>query len=329
MPSFDNAMRTILLDACEFDWGEVSPRDLRRPVRKRDRQGDAAQAGAHYTPEDAILRLIGPLFLEELQAELVARQVAQVGQGRGAWPSARSARCADLPRSGLRRWQLPRRLLSRAARAGTRDHQGALSAAGRSAGAGCRPSEAVAAQRRSVLRDRDRRVPGAYRRGRAMDDRPYRQHAARRGFRRQLCAHSARRRAEHPECGRAGVRLERAASGGALFVCARQSAVRRGQSYQATAACAGARVARLGGSGGTLDYVAAWFIKAGEYLQQATRAHAFVATNSITQGEQVAQLWPILFHRFELRDCIRAPNLRLARSCGCSLRHHWFCARRR
>ncbi len=124
------------------------------------------------------------------------------------------------------------------------------------------------------------------------------------------------------------------------------------------------RIAGLGGSGGTLDYVAAWFIKAGEYAAQAARAHlapppdmsddearrwnaaqtgsllgedldlgspsppppagegdraavegaataeapkespapriAFVSTNSITQGEQVAQLWPILFRRCRL-----------------------------
>jgi hypothetical protein len=61
------------------------------------------------------------------------------------------------------------------------------------------------------------------------------------------------------------------------------------------------RVARLGGSGGTLDYVAAWFLKAGEYLQANHRIRiAFVATNSITQGEQVAQLWPLLFDRHRL-----------------------------
>jgi len=57
------------------------------------------------------------------------------------------------------------------------------------------------------------------------------------------------------------------------------------------------RIARLGGSGGTLDYVTAWFLKAGEYLQQGKAHIGFVATNSITQGEQVAQLWPILFNR--------------------------------
>ncbi len=57
------------------------------------------------------------------------------------------------------------------------------------------------------------------------------------------------------------------------------------------------RIAQLGGSGGTLDYVAAWFIKAGTYLRQSRASIGFVATNSITQGEQVAQLWPILFQR--------------------------------
>ena len=49
----------------------------------------------------------------------------------------------------------------------------------------------------------------------------------------------------------------------------------------------------------------AWFITAGEYIQKSgppgERGRiGFVATNSITQGEQVAQLWPILFGRYGL-----------------------------
>jgi hypothetical protein len=57
------------------------------------------------------------------------------------------------------------------------------------------------------------------------------------------------------------------------------------------------RIARLGGSGGTLDYVAAWYIKAGDYLASSRARIGFVGTSSITQGEQVAQLWPLLFGR--------------------------------
>ncbi len=65
------------------------------------------------------------------------------------------------------------------------------------------------------------------------------------------------------------------------------------------------RVAALEGRAGTLDYVTAWFILAGDYVRRAQKENGarpprigFVATNSITQGEQVAQLWPLLLdHR--------------------------------
>lgn len=59
-------------------------------------------------------------------------------------------------------------------------------------------------------------------------------------------------------------------------------------------------IAKLGGSGGTLDYVAAWFLKAGAYVQNGTAKIGFVATNSIIQGEQVGMLWPLLFERYKL-----------------------------
>jgi hypothetical protein len=54
------------------------------------------------------------------------------------------------------------------------------------------------------------------------------------------------------------------------------------------------------GRAGSLDYVCAWFIKAGAYLGRSRARIGFVATNSITQGEQVAQLWPLLFDRYGL-----------------------------
>lgn len=45
----------------------------------------------------------------------------------------------------------------------------------------------------------------------------------------------------------------------------------------------------------SLDYVVGWFLKAADYGQQATAATAFVATNSICQGQQVPILWPLIF----------------------------------
>ncbi len=59
------------------------------------------------------------------------------------------------------------------------------------------------------------------------------------------------------------------------------------------------KIANLGKTGGTLDYVCAWYIKAGHYIQGKTGI-GFVSTNSITQGEQVAQLWPILLETCDL-----------------------------
>ena len=61
-----------------------------------------------------------------------------------------------------------------------------------------------------------------------------------------------------------------------------------------------AEVAKLGLSGNRLDYVCAWFVKAGDYARASKARIGFVATNSITQGEQVAQLWPVLFNRYGL-----------------------------
>ena len=41
----------------------------------------------------------------------------------------------------------------------------------------------------------------------------------------------------------------------------------------------------------SLDYVTGWYYKAAEFIQNTSTKVAFVSTNSITQGEQVAPLW--------------------------------------
>ncbi len=44
-----------------------------------------------------------------------------------------------------------------------------------------------------------------------------------------------------------------------------------------------------------LDYVACWFLKAADYAKHTETQSAFVSTNSICQGQQVPILWPLLF----------------------------------
>ena len=45
----------------------------------------------------------------------------------------------------------------------------------------------------------------------------------------------------------------------------------------------------------SLDYVAGWFMKAANYATKTDTAAAFVSTNSICQGQQVPILWPLIF----------------------------------
>lgn len=45
----------------------------------------------------------------------------------------------------------------------------------------------------------------------------------------------------------------------------------------------------------SLDYVAGWFMKAADYGVKSNAAAAFVSTNSICQGQQVPILWPLVF----------------------------------
>ncbi len=53
--------------------------------------------------------------------------------------------------------------------------------------------------------------------------------------------------------------------------------------------------------GGVLDYVTAWYFKAGEYIQNTRIRAGFVSTNSISQGEQVGVLWREIFKRYHLK----------------------------
>ena len=69
IPSFNAEMRQRLIDAGHFNWSEISPAifgSLFQSVMDRD---ERRAQGAHYTTEKNILKVIEPLFLDELRAE--------------------------------------------------------------------------------------------------------------------------------------------------------------------------------------------------------------------------------------------------------------------
>lgn len=73
LASFDSVMRDALLKACYFDWSEISPAvfgALFQHVMDTEDKDKRRGIGAHYTTERAIMKVIRPLFLDDLAAEL-------------------------------------------------------------------------------------------------------------------------------------------------------------------------------------------------------------------------------------------------------------------
>ncbi|MCC6347282.1 MAG: class I SAM-dependent DNA methyltransferase [Nitrospirales bacterium] len=75
IPSCDKTIRELLLDCCGLDWGRISPAifgALFQCVMDEEGSDRRRNLGAHYTSEENILKLIKPLFLDDLWAEFHA-----------------------------------------------------------------------------------------------------------------------------------------------------------------------------------------------------------------------------------------------------------------
>lgn len=67
--SFDSKMRQALLDCCYTDWSKISPAIFGSMFQSVMNPKERRNLGAHYTSETNILKLIKPLFLDELWKE--------------------------------------------------------------------------------------------------------------------------------------------------------------------------------------------------------------------------------------------------------------------
>ncbi len=299
--SFDAAMRAALLDACRFDWSNISPAIFGALFQSVMDPAERRAQGAHYTTEKNILKVIEPLFMDDLRAEF-ERLKARKDRRRLA---------------ELRRFQ--RKL-------------GRMTFFDPACGCG---NFLIIAYRElrlleiEVLKELHPKTPE----GRQTDivaptlslidvDQFY---GIELGEFPARIAETALWMMDHImnnrlslEFGQSYARIPLAKSphivhgdaleadwsgllppGDCSFVLGNPPFV--GAKYQTAEQRAQVRrVAALGKSGGTLDYVAAWFIKAGDYVKGSRARIGFVATNSITQGEQVAQIWPVLFGRCKL-----------------------------
>jgi hypothetical protein len=72
IPEFNSEMRRLLLECSSLNWATISPAifgAMFQKVIELDAKERRRQLGAHYTSETNILKVIGPLFLDELKAE--------------------------------------------------------------------------------------------------------------------------------------------------------------------------------------------------------------------------------------------------------------------
>ena len=74
IPSFNFEMRQKLLKASAFDWSQISPAifgSLFQTVMENENKDLRRKIGAHYTTERNILKVIEPLFMDELWTEFL------------------------------------------------------------------------------------------------------------------------------------------------------------------------------------------------------------------------------------------------------------------
>ena len=80
-PFFSAKMRSILLDCCDFDWTQISPAIFGAMFQGVMNPQERRELGAHYTSEENILKVIKPLFLDELEEEF-ERSISTVAELR-------------------------------------------------------------------------------------------------------------------------------------------------------------------------------------------------------------------------------------------------------
>jgi|SRR5579862_8167106 len=298
IPAFDGAMRAQLKEVCAFSWDAISPAIFGSLFQSVMNKAERRASGAHYTTEKNILKVIQPLFLDELRAEF-GRLKARRDTGRRNGLLAFHEKLGNLrffdPACGcgnflviayreLRELEIELLIELNPAGQQTFFDVATLSNIDVNQFYGIeifefptRIAEVALWMMDHIMNNKLSLAFGDY--------------YARIPLKASPHIHNA----DALEIEWATVIPSDQCSyvfGNPPFAGAKyQSPKQRAQVL---------RIARHAGTEGTLDYVTAWFLKAGEYVQGGTASIGFVATNSITQGEQVAQLWPSLFNSYRL-----------------------------
>jgi len=90
--AFNRKMRDALITCSRFDWSKISPAIFGSLFQSIMTPKDRRQIGAHYTSEGDILKLIGPLFLDDLRNEF--NRIKRNGSSKTKLNNFRKKLCA-------------------------------------------------------------------------------------------------------------------------------------------------------------------------------------------------------------------------------------------
>jgi hypothetical protein len=289
--AFDQSMRATLLACTRFDWSRISPAVFGALFQAVMEPRERRQIGAHYTSERDILKVIGPLFLDELKADLERagrdRKKLQAIHDRLAAMRLLDPACGcgnflviSYRELRLIELEILRRLLKKGGTQKLTDVS-------------------------TVLRlDVDQMY------GIEIEEWPVRiaevamwlmDHQMNQRLGEEFGEYFVRlplKKSPHIHHGNA-LRIdwnEVLPASECTHVLGNPPFV--GSKFQDPEQRADMSIVTKGiATAGVLDYVAAWYVKAAEYIQGTEITVAFVSTNSISQGEQVGVLWSHLLDK--------------------------------
>jgi len=310
LASFNTKMRQTLLECCYLDWSKISPAIFGSMFQSVMDATQRRNLGAHYTSEKNILKLIRPLFLDKLWQEFEAAK-SSTGKLRSFHRKIASLRFLD-PACGcgnflvityreLRLMELEIIKVLQGTQRVTNIANLMLCDVDRFYGIEYEEFPAQIAQVALWLIDHQMNMLVSQEFGEYFVRLPLRKSAT------IVCGNALRTDWDAlikvlPWEGKTDREQFDYILGNPPFV---------GKQLQneAQKADMGLIFSDVKGAG-VLDYVAAWYIKAAQYLQRhnpddstndlKTRA-AFVSTNSIAQGEQVGILWNEMFNRYHIK----------------------------
>ncbi|MBK7033388.1 MAG: class I SAM-dependent DNA methyltransferase [Ignavibacteria bacterium] len=297
-PNFDREMRERLLECANFDWTFVSPAVFGAMFQGGMNAAERRNLGAHYTSEKNILKVVSGLFLDEIEEELTRARSSEhrlralhdrISRMRFLDPACGCGNFLIVTYKELRRTEIEILLQ--------------LEALGKLSGKGQQVSDVSALSRLSVhsmfgieieefpariaevalwLIDHIMNVDLARAFGGYFVRLPLTNGPTIRNT--DALEIDWRTKFVDTELDAEWYILGNPPFSGSTTMTARQKEQMR----------------RHFGGIGMLDYVTAWFILAARCAEGTNIRIAFVATNSITQGEQVGVLWRILSHQYSM-----------------------------